>query len=176
MAQETPAPPADLRWSPLQAAIVIGLLGFCGFFVWETYHPEDIYLTSLKYDVLAGETEPLEDAGWNGHPLQIAQTVYPRGLGVDNAATIELRYVPNGYKNFVAEIGLSAEEIPGGPEGVTFTVVCDGTIRYQSGVMKAGEPPVEIRVPVLGCKTLSLQVAGAPKGRAVWGLARFVHG
>lgn len=177
MTPETPTPSSS--WTPLQKAFLVFLVLACSAMVWNAYSPADVPFADLDFEALEGESEPLINIAWDGAPLQIQNKVYPIGLAVETDSLIELRYLPNGYRYFSAEIGVSADEAAGGPNGALFTVLSEGTVLYQSPVMRAGMSPRLVWVPVLDRQTLALKTerAGpdAPQSRAVWGLARFVH-
>lgn len=147
--------------------------------VWNAYSPADVLFADLKFEALEGESEPLINIGWDGRPLQIQNKTYPIGIAVETDSLIELRYVPNGYRYFAAEIGVSADEAAGGPNAIVFTVMSEGAVLYQSPVMRPGMAPRLVWVPVLDRQTVSLKTEraseDAPAGRAVWGLARFVY-
>ncbi|MDP8244476.1 MAG: NPCBM/NEW2 domain-containing protein [Candidatus Hinthialibacter antarcticus] len=175
----TDTPTSTTSWTPLQIAFLIILAISCAGLVWNAYAPADIPFADLKFEALEGDSEPLINIGWNQRPLQIQNKNYPIGLAVETDSLIELRYLPNGYRYFSAEIGVSADEAAGGPNGIVFTVLSEGTVLYQSPVMRPGMPPRLVWVPVLDRQTLALKTErasdDAPGGRAVWALARFVH-
>lgn len=173
----TPPPPS--AWSGWQYGLLAVFAGLCAALVLNAWQRPDIHLTDLKFDVLAGENEPLIDKGWDGKPLQIANSIYPKGLAVEPGSVIELRYLPNNYDWFAAEAGISSTHIPGGPEAAVFRVIADGTVLYESPVMRPGMAPRLIHVPIAGRKTLTLRVETAPDdasaAKAVWGWPRFVQ-
>ena len=158
---------------------MVFLLVACSVMVWKAYSPADVPFADLDFEALEGESEPLINVARDGAPLQIHNKVYPIGLSVEADSLIELRYLPNGYRYFSAEVGVSADDAADGRSGIIFTVLSEGTVLYQSPVLQSGMAPRLVWVLVLDRQTLTLKTeradADAQGGRAVWGLARFIH-
>ncbi len=166
------------EWTAGRTAAIILLAVFCGVLVWNAYTPADIFFNDLKYEVMVGDRfQPRDDASVEGNPLRIQDTFYPKGLGVHANSEIFLRFIPDGYSFFMAEIGIDHEVGEESPASVIFTVMSDGTLMYESPVIQAGMPPRQIYVHVKGRKTLTLKVSDAVDGNegdhADWALARF---
>lgn len=184
-ASETTASDRAASWTAGGIAAVILMAAFASILIQETYQPDDVFISDLPYEVLASEDpEPLDDAGFpleeegEPRPLQIHNTFYPKGIAVAANAEIELREWPPGYRFFRAEVGIDGAAVPGGPASVIFTVLADGTVLYESPVMRAGMPPRLIYVPIDDNRnSLTLRVTDAGDGQvadhAVWAMARF---
>lgn len=183
---ESPAIQSDERsdsqghlWSSSQTAAIILLAAVCTVFVWNAYHPEDIYLSDLKYETpISDRLVPQNDRSASGDTLAIHETYYPKGIGVHANSEIHLRFLPNQYKFFVTEVGIDKAVPADSGASVIFQILCDGTVMYESPVMKPGMPPRYARVCIEGRNTLALKVTDAGDGNeadhANWAMARFV--
>jgi hypothetical protein len=92
-------------------------------------------------------------------PMTIAGVPYRRGLGTH--AVSHLVYDTGGaYARFEAFVGVN-----GNATGtITFAVQGDGEILWESGILRAGESPLAVRVDVAGVKTLELIAGDAGDG------------
>ncbi len=168
------------NWTTGRIAAIILLVILCASLVWNAYTWEDIYYADLDYDVVSSDTyEPQKDKSVLGRTLKISDTYYPKGLGVHANTEIHLRWVPPSYTYFTAEIGIDADAEETTNASVIFSVIADGTLLYQSPILKAGMLPRLIYVPIRGRRTLTLKVDDAGDGTendyAVWAMARFIH-
>ncbi len=175
----TDTPPQPGGWTPGQIAAVVILTVLCAVLVWNAYSPEDIYLSDLTFEVLEQERfEMRKDTSVEGDTIAIDKTYYPKGVGVHANSTLFVRFIPHGYRHFVAEIGIDKEVPPEMDSSVVFSVIADGTLLYESPVLKQGMPPRLVHVPIAGRKTLTLNVTDAGDGnegdRANWAMARFI--
>lgn len=115
------------------------------------------------------------DRGLMGGPLKIGDRTYAKGLAVhsQNRMSYELA---EPYAQFAATVGV---DDPTGQGNVVFRVLGDGQSLFDSGAIKAGEPPREIMVELKGARRISLEVDfgdGLDLGdRAVWGNARLIR-
>lgn len=184
LSTETPANSSECNrdWTPSRISAVILLAALCGVLVWNAYHLEDIYLTELKYEVLKSERfDPQKELSVEGNTITIQNgeipTYYPRGIGVHANSEIAFRFLPNGYRYFVAEVGIDKEVPANNPSSAIFIVESDGTVMYESPVMRAGMAPRYVRVCIEGRKSLTLKVTDAGDGNegdhADWAMARF---
>ena len=170
------------EWTSSRIASVILLLVLCSVFVWNAYHPEDIFVGDLKFETVKAERfDPQKDTSVEGNTITIQRgeipTFYPRGLGVHANSEIYIRFLPDGYHYFVTEVGIDKEVPVGSPSSVIFTVESDGTVLYESPVLRAGMAPRFVRVSIDGRSTLTLKVTDAGDGiegdHADWAMARF---
>lgn len=170
-------------WTAGGIAFLILLAVFCAFLVMNAFHREDIFFTDVMFEsMIPSEIESVIDGsaslGGVPHALQIHQTYYPRGLGVYTPSEIETRHIPPGYSYFMAEIGVDAQILPGGPAAVIFTVLGDGTVLYESPPLRPGMEPRQVYAPIAGRQKLTLRAVSAIEGIEVpvnWALARFRH-
>lgn len=183
--------PENQSWSAAQTAALILLIVLCCVIVWHSYSPEDVYISDLNYEVLvAEEYDPRDDATVLGSPLKIQvdeqPSFYAKGIGLHANSEIFIRFVPDGYTHFAAEIGIDAESATenssvvfsvysGGSEGRIGT---KGTLLYESSVLKKNMNPRYIEIPVYGRRSITLTVTNAGDGIqddfAIWSMARFI--
>ncbi len=111
-----------------------------------------------------------------GLPLQIGTRHYSKGLG--HHANGELVVLLDGaYSLFEAEVGLQP---CGSTDGsVVFRVYVDNEKRFESGVLRATDDPVSVRVHVESAQELRLEAADAGDGitcdMANWAEARLTR-
>jgi len=170
------------EWNASHAAGLLLLLAFGIIVVWNAYHPEDVFYHDLDYEVIdRGDYLPLEDKSSTGKTLHIggSNTYYPRGIAVHAPTTLRLRFIPENYTWFMAEIGLDAESPESAGGSVIFRVIGDGAILYQSKVITAGTHPMRIFVPIKTVNTLTLETLTTDDGsngdNAIWAMPRFVY-
>lgn len=117
-----------------------------------------------------------EAGAGDGRPLSIGGREYARGLGVHSDSRITYR-LGGAYATFLAEAGVDDEAGESG--SVTFEVWADGVRLFDSGPIRGGMPPREIRIDVSGKSTLTLVVTDAGDGNgsdhADWAGARLVR-
>ncbi len=110
-----------------------------------------------------------------GEPLRIGEKPYAKGLGHHANGTIEV-LLDGIYGVFEAEVGLQP---CGGGGSVVFRVLVDGEVRFESGVLRAGEPAQSVRVPVAGAQEMTLDASDAGDGitcdMANWAEARLTR-
>jgi len=113
----------------------------------------------------------------DSHPLKIGSKRYDDGLGTHAESSFSL--VLDGKAELLtAEVGIDGEV---GPKGsVEFVVITDGREAYRSGVLKGGEEPRSVRVPLAGIHLLDMLVTDAGDGNesdhADWADARISYG
>ncbi len=161
------------------------LIAFCGliaaYLVWEfVLAPKEIRLVDLDYTVESFQwMEPKINTSIDGNPLKIGNTIYTHGLGVHANTEISLK-IPKGMKTFLAEVGVDAEMVPGEhPSSVRFMVQLDGVLAPPTEIIRAGEQPHQLSIPVEGHTHMLLIVDDAGDGNhsdhADWANARFVR-
>ncbi|MFM8981548.1 MAG: NPCBM/NEW2 domain-containing protein, partial [Spartobacteria bacterium] len=90
-----------------------------------------------------------------GKPLSIGGRVFEKGLGTHSPA--EVAFDLHGTaRRFSAWVGV--DDGAQAPGSVSFRVVGDGRVLWESGVMKAGEPAKEVSVDLTGVRRLMLLV------------------
>lgn len=178
-------------WSVRQTASIILLIVFCGIILYNAYTPEDVYISDLQYEVITADLhDPRNDESIFGKPLSIQvneqPSFYAKGISVHTNSEIFIRFVPDGYTHFAAEIGVDAQSgskqssvimavYAGGSEGKTGS---SGTLLYESPVLRFNENPRYIEIPVYGRRSLTITARDAGDGNtndfAVWAMARFI--
>lgn len=96
-----------------------------------------------------------------GGPLRAGGKTYLKGIAMHSTARLSFE-IPPGKKRFAASIAIDDEAQ--GRGSVTFRVFVDKEQRYQSEIVRGGEPPKPIEVDVAGGATLSLVVDFADHG------------
>jgi len=116
------------------------------------------------------------DNNVTGTPMQMAKGRYLTGIGVHSRTSITWP-LEEGDSRFLADIGIDDSTNGGG--NVTFTVLLDDDIAFESGPVPGGELPRLINVDLTGKKTLTLLVdfgaGGDVLDRADWGNAVIVR-
>ncbi|WNG34912.1 alpha-glucosidase [Archangium violaceum] len=114
-----------------------------------------------------------EAASGDGNPLTMGGATYAKGLGTHAPSEISI-YLGRNCQSFTADIGLDDETTQTG--SVTFKVLGDGGVLYDSGVIRSKGPARSISVGVSGVRMLSLQVTDGGDGKnfdhADWANAR----
>jgi glucose/arabinose dehydrogenase len=145
--------------------------------------PTLTYLSDLPYTTLANGYGPVERDGSNGEQaandgrtLSLGGTPYNKGLGVH--ANSQITYNLGGaYNSFFAYVGIDDEVGVNG--SLTFQVLADGDLLYDSGVMTGASNTQLANVNVTGKQTLSLVVNGGENidyDHADWADAQLVVG
>ncbi|HXS69661.1 MAG TPA: NPCBM/NEW2 domain-containing protein, partial [Candidatus Polarisedimenticolia bacterium] len=118
---------------------------------------------------------PGKNKSVDGHGLTIGGQKFERGLGTHAESALYIR-LNNAAQSFSASVGVDGE-ISSSAASIEFSVLGDGKILWQSGVMKAGEPAKHFTVNLAGVKTLLLKVGDAGDGisydHADWADAKF---
>jgi alpha-galactosidase len=109
-------------------------------------------------------------------PITLDGTVYQHGLGVTSNGELWIDLAARA-KSFVAVAGID-DARKTGRGSVTFEVWVDGRKRFDSGLLKAGQPAVAVNVDLTGAKQLALFVGDGGDGTtddiADWGGAAIV--
>ncbi|MBI3979978.1 MAG: NPCBM/NEW2 domain-containing protein [Chloroflexi bacterium] len=105
---------------------------------------------------VANQQRPALDRAFAGGPLSLAGETFDRGLGT--VPVSEIVYHLDGlYDQFTARIGVD-DATPPGPNGARFLLFVDEVLRYESDVLRRGDPPVVIEVTLNGARALRLAV------------------
>ena len=120
-----------------------------------------------------GWGQPQADKSVGGNPLKIGDKSYTDGIG--SHAEGELSLVLDGKADsLTAEVGVDAEVAAKG--SVEFVVLTDGKEAFRSGVLKGGDAPRPVKVPLAGIRRLDLRVLDGGDGieydHADWADAR----
>ncbi len=111
----------------------------------------------------------------DGHSLSIGKTGFERGFGTHARSTLYID-LKGGVKSFSASVGVDGE-ITSTNASIAFSILGDGKLLWQSGVMRAGEPAQQCKVDLSGKRILALIVSDADDGisydHADWADAKF---
>lgn len=102
-----------------------------------------------------------EDAAGDGGPLTLGGVRYDKGLGVHAASRITYA-LGTACTTFQADVGVDDET--GALGSVSFRVLGDGAILYESAVMRGNSPTRHVDVDVSGVEVLELAVGDAGDG------------
>ena len=107
---------------------------------------------------------PQIDKSVSGSPLAIGGRHFAHGVGThaDGEYVLELHGTAT---RFHAWVGLDDDAQP--PGAVTFQVVGDGKMLWQSGVLRSGDPAQEVGVDLQGVKQLILKVGAGGEGNGM---------
>jgi hypothetical protein len=102
-----------------------------------------------------------------GSPLSTAGRVFEKGLGTHAPSAITYQ-TGGGFQAFTAWVGVD-DHLKDRPEGskasVSFQVMGDGRVLYDSGVMRMGDAVKRVDVPLSGVQELQLLVTDAGDGK-----------
>jgi hypothetical protein len=138
------------------------------------------YLSDLPFDGESNGYGPVERdrsnndfAGGDGNPLTIGGTVYAKGIGTHAPSDVTIS-LGGGCTSFDALVGLDDETTSDG--SVSFQILADGQVRYDSGVLRGKNPAIPAKADVTGARTLVLRVTDGGDGKnfdhADWANAR----
>lgn len=137
-------------------------------------HPERILAAQQAWGVL-GLNTAAHAPGQPAAPLQIGGQTFAKGLGHHAGGSLTL-LLEGQFAAFEALVGL--QPCGGGRGSVIFRVWVDGEQRFDSGVLRASDPPRPVHVPVEGASELRLEADDAGDGiecdMANWAEARLV--
>ncbi|HOB76569.1 MAG TPA: NPCBM/NEW2 domain-containing protein [Phycisphaerae bacterium] len=109
-------------------------------------------------------------------PMRIADKTFEKGLGHHASGEIIVD-LDGQYETFLADVGV--QPLPGGAGSVVFKVFVDDQLKFDSGVVKSGDAPRSLSVPVNGATEMRLEVTDAGDGIvcdcANWANARLVR-
>jgi len=143
--------------------------------------PPPVYLSELPWEwattgwvALADDNLPKLDTSFLNSTLAIGDKSYDKGIGTFPLS--EIVYPLGGrYSLFQADIGVDAV-VPPGKGSVVFKLFLDGALAYDSGVLKSGDGPKSVELPVSGVDRMKLVVEDAGDGSTLdyadWANAR----
>lgn len=112
----------------------------------------------------AGRGEPKRNASVEGRPLSIGGRKFERGVGTHAHSVMWIK-MDGWTSHFTAFVGVD-DEVGKSPASVEFIVFGKGQVLWQSGIMKAGDPPKEVNVLTRGVKKLGLIVTDGGDGNS----------
>jgi len=120
-----------------------------------------------------GWGQPQAGKSVDGKPLRIGTKSYGDGIGTHADSSFSL-VLDGKAETLSAEVGVDAET--GAKGSVEFVVLCDGREVFRSGILKGGDAPRPLKVPLAGVRHLDLQVTDGGDGiefdHADWADAR----
>jgi len=134
-----------------------------------------IELVRLDFGTIGIDTTVRPPNAATALPLQIGRQTFKKGLGMHASAELAV-WLDGRYEAFESEVGVLPHAQSGG--SVVFQVDVDGRRRFDSGVVRQGEPPRKVRVALNDAKQLVLRVGDAGDGilndAAQWADARLI--
>ncbi|MDQ2848831.1 MAG: NPCBM/NEW2 domain-containing protein, partial [Actinomycetota bacterium] len=136
------------------------------------------WLSDLPWlSAVNGYGPPVLDKNYQGKPLTIRGTVYPKGVWTNAAA--DLTYYVGGHCSlFTSDVGI--DDITAGKGSVDYQLIADGTKVYDSGTVTGSSPTATATADLTGVKVLQLVVTDAGDGvsydNADWGGAQLTCG
>ncbi|GAB3536786.1 endo-alpha-N-acetylgalactosaminidase family protein [Arthrobacter tecti] len=125
----------------------------------------------VELDLSNGEKAPDD-----GVPLTIRGEVFAKGLGVHAESAVNF-YLGGQCATFSAQVGIDDSRTAG---SVVFSVLGDGKVLAQTGVLTKASPIKALEVDLTGVDNVTLAVSNAGDGNnsdhANWGDAKFVCG
>lgn len=157
-------------WSFVQV-VAVSLLGAA--------QPAAISLSDLDLTLMtAGWGKALDGQSIEGKPLRLGGQEYKQGVGTHAPSVMHVE-LDGACLRFSAAVGVD-DEVAGEPGSVRFRVIGDGTVLFNSEVMRPGDLPKRVDLPLIGVKVLTLVVDDAGDGisfdHADWAAARFEYG
>lgn len=134
--------------------------------------PEQIWLSDVRPTrSTCGWASVQMDASVEGNNISVGGKKFAKGIGTHAVSDVEYRLGGN-FRLLEGWVGVD-DEVPKGRGSVVFQIYGDERLLWQSGVMRAGDPPRRFQVSVGGAQTLRLHVADAGDGidydHADWG-------
>jgi len=111
-----------------------------------------------------GWGSPQADKSVSGGPLAIGGRKFAHGVGTHAVGEFALD-LHGTARHFSAWVGVDDDASP--PGSVTFQLVGDGKVLWESGIMRAGVPAREVDVDLQGIQRLTLQVGDAGDGNGM---------
>ncbi|MFG3690658.1 NPCBM/NEW2 domain-containing protein [Micromonospora sp. NPDC047740] len=110
----------------------------------------------------AGWRTVQKDRAVSGNPIRINGTEYAKGIGTHANSEIVYDLEPADTR-FVATVGIDDVQRNSPNASVTFQVLADGKVVYDSGLMRAQpySPPQRVELDILGIERLVLRVTDA---------------
>lgn len=141
-----------------------------------------VYLSDLKpaelrlVPYLDGSFTLGRDRSVGGRPLRLAGKAYARGLGAHSRSDVTYA-LDGGFQTFAATLGI--DDAVGAAGSVIFRIFGDDKPLFESPVVRGGDKPIELKLPVKGILLLRLEVDYADGGdtadQADWADARLLR-
>lgn len=133
--------------------------------------------TEVKYTPYLDAAQPYRvDRAVSGKPMRLAGKLYSRGLGVRSRTDMTYA-LDGGYQTFTSMVGL--DDTVAGAGSVIFRVYGDDKVLFESPILRGGDAPIEVKVPLKGVLLLRLEVDYGDNGDAAdhadWADARLLR-
>ena len=125
---------------------------------WKSFPFRDLYLSDMENWEIIKWTwgQPQRNATIDGAKLVINEVAYEKGIGT-HAPTILKIPVPPGYTRFVADAGVSDAVPNDAPSSVTFKVIGDGVVLFETPIIRATMPAWRVDVNIQWTNELLLE-------------------
>jgi hypothetical protein len=128
----------------------------------------DLFVSDLPFVSSTNGWGPVErdtnvgdQAAGDGGPISIDGAAYAKGLGVNSVSSVVID-LGGTCTNLSTDVGV--DDLAGGRGSVTFSVLADGTVAAQTGVLRGGQPAQHLSVDVTGAHQLTLNVGDGGDG------------
>ncbi|WP_051388942.1 NPCBM/NEW2 domain-containing protein [Arthrobacter sp. 35W] len=142
---------------------------------------EEVFLSDRDWvSAVSGWQSVVKDRAVSGGALRINGTTYAKGLGAHANSEIVYALKPTD-RTFKATVGIDDAQRTSQYSSITFQVIGDGQVLFDSGVMRAApySTPQDVSVDVFGVEKLVLRVTDAGDGNnsdhADWANARILQ-
>ena len=131
---------------------------------------------TVVHEDMAGDTKLGRCAAVGGPPMRLGDKVYEHGIGVNSRSVIRID-LEKPAKRFTSVIGLD-RNVDNSAASVRFHVSVDGKDLFATDIIRAGDAPRAIDVPLGGARSVELivDVGGDDRGwdQADWADAKIV--
>ncbi|HEY7048136.1 MAG TPA: beta galactosidase jelly roll domain-containing protein, partial [Jatrophihabitantaceae bacterium] len=128
----------------------------------------DLFVSDLPFVSSTNGWGPVErdtnvgdQAAGDGGPISIDGATYAKGLGVNSVSSVVVD-LGGTCTNLSTDVGV--DDLAGGRGSVTFTVLADGAVAAQTGVLRGGQPVQHLSVDLTGVHLLTLNVGDGGDG------------
>ena len=151
------------EWSLMKICTLgylIILVGLLSLVTTTTLWAEQISLSKLElFNIRQDSGTPRAGRVMDNKPLRISQVPFADGVGTHANSRCDI-LLASAAMRFHAFVGVDAEEV-GFNGAVVFRLYGDNKVLYDSGIMRDGEGPKEVSVPLTGIKRLILSATSA---------------
>ena len=117
-----------------------------------------------------------QDRTLSGRPLRLGGKTYARGLGTHSRSEITYA-LDGGFQTFSATLGI--DDSVGAVGSVIYRVYGDDKVLFESPIVRGGDAPIDLKLPIKGVLLLRLEVdfadAGDAADQADWADARLLR-
>ena len=138
---------------------ILALILFCA----PRLYGQTVWLDELDLSTMEiGWGTPHSRKSVEGHQLSIAGRKFDRGVGT-HAVSAYLLNLDGKAKRFSASVGVD-DEVDTSKASIEFSVLGDGKVLWQSGLMKWRDPPKSVEIDAANIKALGLLVTDGGDG------------